>query len=197
VGAKKEEDGWCWDGEGDKIPDRYFAIKGNDKKGFRGFGAFEPIGKSKDNSEERSESGFLFKEKSVDWGVHGYVIERQSKWSSTYTLNAWVVGRHPNSDKLGEEKFFHNMADADGDVPLFSEGTGPIILPQVSDVAPRSFKQGGQEGVGLDRLCIDRYRNMANNVSRMDGSVENVKLMNLWKQKWHRGWKAPKHVPGF
>ena len=75
MGAKKEEDGWCWDGEGDKIPEEYFAIKGNDKrnnkKGFRGFGAFEPVGKSKDNSEKRSESGFLFKEKSVDWGVHG------------------------------------------------------------------------------------------------------------------------------
>ena len=198
VGAKKEEDGWYWVGTGRKIPNEYFAPNEvtNTDDG-RGFGAFEPIGDSKDRSKVPGGSGLLFGEKNVDWGVHGYIIERQAKWSSTYTLNAWVVGRHPNSDKLGEEKFFHNMADADGDVPLFSEGTGPIILPQASDVAPRSFRRGGQEGVGLDRLCIDRYRNMANNVALMDGSVESVKLMDLWKQKWHRGWKAPKNVPGF
>ena len=133
----------------------------------------------------------------MDWGVHGYIIERQAKWSSTYALNAWVVGRHPNSSEIGEDKFYQNMADADGDVPLFSEGTGPIVMPRSSDIAPLNFRQGGQSGVGLSRLCIDRYRNMANSIARMDGSVEGVKLMDLWKQKWHRGWKAPKHVPGF
>jgi hypothetical protein len=198
VGAKKEEDGWYWAETGGNIPKEYFGPKeaANTENG-RGFGAFEPIGKSKDKAKDPGGSGLLFSKKNVDWSVHGYVIERQAVWSSTYTLNAWVVGRHPNSYKLGEEKFFQNMADADGDVPLFSEGTGPIVMPRPSDIAPRSFRQGGQSGVGLDRLCINRYRNMANNIARMDGSVENVKLMDLWKQKWHHGWRPPENVSGF
>ena len=201
VGAKKEEDGWYWVGTDKKIPNKYFAPKevANTNNG-RGFGAFEPIGDSKDKAKNQGGSGLLFSEKNVDWGVHGYIIERQAKWSSTYALNAWVVGRHPNSSDIGEDKFYQNMdmvADAGGDVPLFSEGTGPIVMPQSSDVAPLNFRQGGQRGFELSRLCIDRYGNMANSIARTDGSVEGVKLMDLWKQKWHRGWKAPKHVPGF
>ncbi len=50
---------------------------------------------------------------------------------------------------------------------------------------------------GLSRLYIDRYRNMANNIAGMDGSDGNVKLLDLWKQKRHSEWKAPKHVHGF
>ena len=49
----------------------------------------------------------------------------------------------------------------------------------------------------MDRLCIDRYGNMANNVARADGSVENVKLMDLWRQPWHRNWVRPSTVKGF
>ena len=198
VGAKKEEDGWCWAGTGGKIPNKYFALTEvtNTNNG-RGFGAFEPIGQSGQSRDDKpAKSRFLFSRKNVDWGVHGYVIERQAVWSSTYSLNAWVLGRHPNSSAIGEDRFWQNMANADGDVPLFSEGTGPIVMPQSSDVAPPNFRQGGQKGVGLSRLCINRYRNMANNIARMDGSVENVKLMDLWKQKWHRGWETPKHAHG-
>ena len=152
---------------------------------------------SNDTTGDRPKSGFLFSRKNVDWGVHGYVIERQAVWGSTYTLNAWVVGRYPNSGEIEEEKYYQNMSVADGDVPLFSEGTGPIVMPQSSDGAPPNFRQGGQSGFGLSRLCINRYGNMANSVARMDGSAESVKLVDLWKQKWHRGWKPPSHVPGF
>jgi len=44
-------------------------------------------------------------------------------------------------------------------------------------------------------LCIDRYHNGANNVSFMDGSVDRVKLAELWKLKWHKQWKAPSRLP--
>ncbi len=198
VGAKKEGDGWCWDGTGSRIPDKYFSpAEIAEASDGRGFGAFEPIGNLGQSDDTTDKSRFLYSKKNVDWSVHGYVIERQAVWSSTYSLNAWVLGRHPNSSEIGDDKFYQNMADADGDVPLFSEGTGPVVMPRSLDVVPSNFRQGGQSGVGLSRLCIDRYGNMANSISRMDGSVESVKLMDLWKQKWHRGWREPKHVHGF
>ena len=86
---------------------------------------------------------------------------------------------------------------AGGELPIFTEGTGPLVRPSASDQPPGSFWLGGQRGTGMDRTCIDRYGNMANNVARADGSVESVKLRDLWHQPWHRGWVTPGNVPEF
>ncbi|MFP6725228.1 MAG: hypothetical protein VCB63_00125, partial [Alphaproteobacteria bacterium] len=57
------------------------------------------------------------------------------------------------------------------------------------------LRMGGQTGQGLDRSTIDRYHNGANNVAYMDGSVNSVKLPDLWAQKWHREWQTPSRLP--
>jgi prepilin-type processing-associated H-X9-DG protein len=57
------------------------------------------------------------------------------------------------------------------------------------------LEYGGQTGQGLSRLCIDRYHNGASNVAFMDGSVDSVKLADLWELKWHKQWKAPRRLP--
>ncbi len=198
MGARNKEDDWQWVDSGAGVPKKYFAANeyDNTDEGL-GYGSFMPLGQTKQSPADQDGRGLLYNTQNVDWSVHGYIVERQAIFSSTYTLNAWVVGRHPDTGAIDEDKYYQNMSVADGDVPLFSEGTGPIVRPQASDVAPANFRQGGQSGFGLSRLCIDRYGNMANSIARMDGSVESVKLMDLWKQKWHRGGKPPSHVPGF
>jgi hypothetical protein len=198
MGARKNEDDWQWVGSGQEVPKKYFAANEFDNtRDGRGYGSFMPLGKSKQDTSVQDGRGSLFSTQNLDWSVHGYIIERQAISSSTYTLNAWAVSGHPREKELGEDKFYSSTQVAGGDVPLFSEGTGPLVRPQASDQPPASFWHGGQSGLGMSRLCIDRYGNMANNIARMDGSVDNVKLMDLWKLEWHRGWKAPSHVPGF
>ena len=198
MGARTNKGEWQWADSEAGIPMKYFAANefGNTGEG-RGYGSFMPLGKSKQDANVQDGRGSLFSTQNLDWSVHGYIIERQAKFSSTYTLNAWAVSGHPQEQELGADKFYISTQVAGGEVPLFSEGTGPLVRPQASDRPPASFWHGGQSGLGMSRLCIDRYGNMANNIARMDGSVDNVKLMDLWKLEWHRGWKAPSHVPGF
>ena len=62
------------------------------------------------------------------------------------------------------------------------------MMPYESDRPAVDLRMGGQAGQGLDRIDINRYRNGANNVAYMDGSVNSVKLPDLWKLKWHRKW---------
>jgi hypothetical protein len=198
VGARKEEDSWQWVDSGAGVPKKYFGANefDNTDEG-RGYGSFMPLGQSKQSPSDQDGRGLLYNTQSLDWSVHGFIIERQAIFSSTYTLNAWAVSDHPRAKELGADKFYSSLQEAGGELPLFSEGTGPLVRPQASDQPPASFWHGGQSGLGMSRLCIDRYGNMANNVARADGSVENVKLMDLWRQPWHRGWQAPSTVPGF
>ena len=93
------------------------------------------------------------------------------------------------------DHFYRGMEEGGSEVPLFSEGTGPMVMPMESNWPAKDLEYGGQTGQGLSRLCIDRYHNSANNVAFMDGSVDSVKLAELWKLKWHKQWKAPRQLP--
>jgi prepilin-type processing-associated H-X9-DG protein len=70
-----------------------------------------------------------------------------------------------------------------------------MVMPDASDRPAADLRMGGQTGQGLSLLTINRYRNGANNVAFMDGSVANVKLADLWKLKWHREWQPPSRLP--
>jgi len=87
------------------------------------------------------------------------------------------------------------MGEGGSEVPLFSEGTGPMVRPDASDRPAADLRMGGQTGQGLSILNIDRYRNGANNVAFMDGSVDSVKLPDFWQLKWHRQWRPPSRLP--
>jgi prepilin-type processing-associated H-X9-DG protein len=195
VGARKRADNWQWVGGGD-VPDGYFAEgQVNSQARGRGFGAIKLNNADPDDADAIN-NGKIFDRQSVDWGVHGYVIERQDSWASTYTLNGWAVSGHPRARELGERQFYQSMQEAGGELPLFSEGTGPIVRPTATDRAPKDFNYGDQQGKGMGRVCIDRYGNGHNNVAFADGSVRNVPFRELWNLEWHRGWKSPRTVQG-
>ena len=198
IGARKTEKGWRWVDRDAEVPPEYFAgSQFSDTADGKAFGSFMPMGDAKQKENGPDGKGQLFSNQNVDWSVHGYVIERQAIYGSTYTLNEWVTSDHPDRESLGEENFYETPQQAGPEVPIFSEGTGPMVRPMAGDATPKNFWHGGQRGLGMDRLCIDRYGNMANNVARADGSVENVKLMDLWRQPWHRNWVRPSTVKGF
>ena len=139
--------------------------------------------------------GGLCSMSSFDWNVRGLIMEYTGGLSSSYTFNGWALSDHPKMKGAEEEKFFRSLGDGGSGVPLFSEGTGPMVRPNASDRPAGDLRMGGQTGQGLSRLTINRYRNGANNVAFMDGSVQSVKLPDMWKLKWHRQWQPPSRLP--
>ena len=196
MGARKKEDDWQWVDSGAGVPKKYFAANeyDNTDEGL-GYGSFMPLGQTKQSPSDQDGRGLLYNTQNLDWSVHGYIIERQAIFSSTYTLNGWVVSDHPRMKAGVSDHFYRGMEEGGSEMPLFSEGTGPGVMPMESNRPAKNLEYGGQTGQGLSRLCIDRYHNGANNVAFMDGSVDSVKLAELWKLKWHKQWKAPHQLP--
>jgi prepilin-type processing-associated H-X9-DG protein len=196
MGARKKEDDWQWVDSGEGVPKKYFAANefDNTDEG-RGYGSFMPLGQTKQSPSDQDGRGLLYNTQNLDWSVHGYIIERQAIFSSTYTLNGWAVSDHPRMKDGVPNHFYRGMEEGGSEAPLFSEGTGPVVMPMESNRPAKDLEYGGQTGQGLSRLCIDRYHNGANNVAFMDGSVDSVKLADLWKLKWHKQWKAPSRLP--
>ena len=196
MGARNKENDWQWVDSGAGVPKKYFAANeyDNTDEGL-GYGSFMPLGRTKQSPSDQDGRGLLYNTQNLDWSVHGYIIERQAIFSSTYTLNGWVVSGHPRMKAGVSDHFYRGMEEGGSEAPLFSEGTGPVVMPMESNRPTKDLEYGGQTGQGLSRLCIDRYHNGANNVSFMDGSVDSVKLVELWKLKWHKQWKAPNQLP--
>tara|TARA_Y100001934_G_scaffold269615_1_gene353318 strand:- start:3782 stop:4294 length:513 start_codon:yes stop_codon:yes gene_type:complete len=159
------------------------------------YGAFRLPQDIDKNASGNYPKGGLQSMPSYSWHVRGLIVEYTPGFSSSYTLNGWALGDHPQINGANSEKFYRTMDEADGEVPLFSEGTGPMVMPEASDKTPKDLYYGGQKGQGLSRLCIDRYNKRANHVAFMDGSVRSVPLPELWKLQWHREWQSPNSLP--
>ena len=202
VGARRKSQGsttstnnqWAWENEGsdDVNPDCF--VKGQMNNG-QTFGAFRMTQDIDKNASGNYSKGGLHSMPGYSWRVRGLIVEYTPGFSSSYTLNGWATGDHPLMKGENSENFYRTMDEADGEVPLFSEGTGPRVMPQISDKAPKDLYYGGQTGQDLSRLCIDRYNKAANHVAMMDGSVSSVVFSDLWKLKWHREWQTPNSLP--
>ena len=96
MGARKKEDDWQWVDSGAGVPKKYFAANefDNTDEG-RGYGSFMPLGQTKQSPSDQDGRGLLYNTQNLDWSVHGYIIERQAIFSSSYTLNGWAVSDHP------------------------------------------------------------------------------------------------------
>ena len=200
VGARKKSEGdtsqWIWENESEGgqgvNPDFFAEEQMNNGQTFGAFRLPQDIDK---NASGNYSKGGLHSMPSFCWSVRGLIVEHTPGFSSSYTLNGWAAGDHPRMQGANSEKFYRTMDEANGEVPLFSEGTGPMVMPQASDKAPKDLYYGGQSGKGLSRLCINRYNNGANHVAFMDGSVSSVAFRDLWKLQWHREWQPPNSLP--
>jgi len=190
---------WIWKEEGNPAcQQEYFALgEYEDAAKQKGeyFGAMVPKRQPEKNKEGVYLKQNVFSMPSFDWKVTGMIVEYQKNLSSTYTLNNWAVSDHPRMKNRLSNHFYRGMEEGGSEAPLFSEGTGPVVMPMESNRPAKDLEYGGQTGQGLSRLCIDRYHNGANNVAVMDGSVDSVKLAELWKLKWHKQWQAPSRLP--
>ena len=190
---------WVWKKEGNPVCSKEYFASGEfedaAEQGGEFFGAMVPR-----RNPQKGGGGVYPKQNihsmpSFDWKVTGLIVEYQKNLSSTYTLNGWAVSKHARMQGSASGNFYRGMEEGGSEVPLFSEGTGPVVMPMESNQPASNLDYGGQTGEGLSRLCIDRYHNGANNVAFMDGSVDSVKLAQLWSLKWHQQWKAPRRLP--
>jgi prepilin-type processing-associated H-X9-DG protein len=192
---------WVWKEEGNPQCSQEFFASGEYEDAAKGlkegeyFGAMVPLRNPEKNTEGIYAKQNIYSMPSFDWNVTGMIVEYQKNLSSTYTLNGWALSDHPRMKAGVPGHFYRGMEEGGSEAPLFSEGTGPVVMPMESNRPSKNLEYGGQTGQGLSRLCIDRYHNGANNVAFMDGSVDSVKLAELWKLKWHKQWKAPRQLP--
>jgi len=162
-----------------------------------------------------SKNGKLYSQPAISRRATAYVVEYGSQATSTYTINTWaqshlaiqrsrcaprcsnradVSCNHPH--RMNDRgKFYHSTSLGGSDVPVFTEGSWADVTPRVGDAPPRDLTGRTRQLKGLARVTIDRYRDQANNVAFMDGSVRNIPLPQMWKLKWHRQWQAPARLP--
>jgi len=90
---------------------------------------------------------------------------------------ASIPGRVPF---VGDCNWVGNLAQ-DTDEGPYNGGSNDYTVEE----GPQSLAPGWSN---VGRYCLDRH-NMAINMGFVDGHVEGVPLEELWKLKWHRGFK--------
>lgn len=160
-------------------------------------------------------NGKLYSQPAISRIATAYVVEYDSQAMSTYSINTWaqshlairqsqcgvdcsnrtdVSCNHPH--RVNDSgKFYHSTSMGGSRVPVFTEGTWADVTPRAGDAPPRDLTGRSHPLKGLARVTLNRYRDHANNVAFMDGSVRRVPLPKLWTLKWHRRWQAPTRLP--
>jgi len=124
----------------------------------------------------------------------------------SYAINRWVGGW------IGEEfdtspitisatvrnnigrSYRRGIACAKSDVPLLGDAIWVDALPRASTY-PVPTKAELDTGLwdDLGRYCIDRH-GMKTNIAYCDGHVEQIKLTELWAQKWNKEFDPKRDV---
>ncbi len=136
---------------------------------------------------------------SVSWGmmpkdlvINERTIYRRGDFGS-YGMSQWAsmfTGKNSDPDK---DKYWNRITQvrSRASVPLFVDCSQRTFKPREDDVPP--IDSDGTGGGKLARACLDRH-NKAVNALFMDFSASDIKLKQLWKLQWHRGWVPQRPV---
>jgi len=133
------------------------------------------------------------------WGIFskdpGWAVEAGDYGS--YGINAWICNPLPNTPifpKPPLRNAYWRGPDVKNtsDIPLFLDSYW-MELWCTDTEQPPAFPMAAflDNPAGQGRSCILRHGKKAN-IVYMDGSVRDVKLRQLWDQKWHREYKFDK-----
>ena len=126
------------------------------------------------------------------WGIFpkdpGWAVEPGDYGS--YGINAWICNPLPTTP------IFANLRTAywrgsevknAGNVPAFLDSYWMEIWPTIYEQPP-PFPAAAflNYPAGQGRSCILRHGNRGVNIVYLDGSVRDVRLRQLWDQKWHK-----------
>ncbi len=133
------------------------------------------------------------------FGMTG-VAEPDAPIRGSYTINGWIMKGYYWNPRDG----FGTISEMSESTPTFSDGAWvnqearPTNKWANSLIAPNEqigwYYQDPWSWMGLWRVSLDRH-DYAINVSYADGSVKNVRINELWNQKWSKTWPKEDIVP--
>lgn len=110
-----------------------------------------------------------------------------------YTLNGWMQ-HHPTSS---DNRFYNNFTDANGNVPLISDGGWIDAWPNIStdesvliestliDTLGSGYSGTYRMPNGSSRLLLSRHGDGIN-IAFRDSHVEKIPLEQVWSLSWHK-----------
>jgi prepilin-type N-terminal cleavage/methylation domain-containing protein len=115
----------------------------------------------------------------------------------SFGMNLWLVpnckwSKPPHIPPGDQKNFFARISDSGSGVPLFADSMWVGSYPYSASLAPTALElETGEIPLSsnpddfMKRFCIDRH-GMAINVGFVDGSMEKVKLEELWTLRWSK-----------
>jgi prepilin-type N-terminal cleavage/methylation domain-containing protein/prepilin-type processing-associated H-X9-DG protein len=130
---------------------------------------------------------------------HTMLTPAERWWTGSYSFNSYLYrDGYPrvDSNAAHQFRFFTKLSDIrpSNITPMFCEGSWVDALVDPADVTPSDLNglvnNSALPGTGkmIWRVCINRH-NYAVNMVFADGSVSAVRLTDLRKVVWYRGWK--------
>jgi prepilin-type N-terminal cleavage/methylation domain-containing protein len=143
--------------------------------------------------------------------IYGPFMYEGTYAQGSYGINGWcysMTAEQATDLDVNFNYLFQKEADirTTALTPFFSDSVWVDGWPETTDMPPTSLYFGGDNGGGMQRLCIARhlYKNASQAptsvtpvikslvggimVGFSDGHVESEKLNNLWNLTWNAGW---------
>jgi type II secretory pathway pseudopilin PulG len=110
--------------------------------------------------------------------------------SGSYAFNGWLYGDLWRADQPAV--ILPRMWK--DDVPVFCDSMWVDASPSSTDSPPVDLYLGASGPYDMERICLDRHH-MAINVAFLGGTVQTVKLEDLWTLRWNNGFTPPMPLP--
>ncbi len=125
----------------------------------------------------------------------------------SYGINAWVCripsdtsnAGFPQFVKANRAKFWQSMDQKNSEeIPVMADATWVFGFP-TDRQKPSEIPNPPPGDLNMDVFSINRHDNRKINVVFMDWSVRDVKLSELWKQKWNKKFDTRRDIdiPGW
>jgi prepilin-type N-terminal cleavage/methylation domain-containing protein len=155
------------------------------------------------------------------WGNFGNNTSKNSafdgEWYGSYGINGWVhnppatTDLYPGyRDSLKTDAFLRKASVPNAsNTPLMLDALWLELYPTPTDTVCNTpaevynaINPYGSNAGGLPRACVPRHSSAngyKQNVIFLDSSVRDVKMMEFWGLKWHRGFvqRIPTNFPPF
>ena len=146
------------------------------------------------------------------WLVAGNLANGQAtNYQGSYALNGYFYQKDPYTD-VNLHYLTEGSINSPVMTPMFADSVWVDGWPVETDLPAKNLVTGDDFNGGMLRFTIPRHSSSpsaavknfsakstlpgAINMVAADNHVETVKLDNLWRYEWHKGWKAPDKRPG-
>jgi prepilin-type N-terminal cleavage/methylation domain-containing protein/prepilin-type processing-associated H-X9-DG protein len=158
--------------------------------------------------------GSIFGDAYHRWGTNNNPHAWMGYTTGTYGFNNFLYDINPQrtnqyiiraSGAKREDYGWSNIAKVGRPslTPAFADGVWIGRWPLHNDYPPQNLKdpyemyrqRGVNVPVGMKNFAIDRHGKKTTNITYLDGSAENIKIVDLWKRKWSKKFEIQDEFP--